>query len=83
MRAPPMRPWQNAVALVAVLIAAAALLPLAPGARVTLAVLAFGTVCVLLAMRLRAHAARRDAARVSGVYDRIARIREQRAKRGR
>jgi hypothetical protein len=76
-----MRPWQNAVALVAVLIAAAAMLPLAPGARVILAVVAFGIVCALLAMRLRAHAARRDAARISGVYDRIARIREQRTKR--
>lgn len=81
MRAPPMRPWQNMVALVAVLIAAAALLPLAPGARLILALIDVGIVCALLAMRVRAHAARRDAARVSGVYDRIERIREQRTKR--
>ena len=81
MRAPPMGRGQNALALVATLVAAAALLPLAARTRIVLVVVAFGIVFVLLAIRLRAHAARRDAARVSGVYDRIARIREQRTKR--
>lgn len=81
MRAPPMGRGQNVLALVATLIAAAALLPLEVRARIVLAGLAFGIIGVLLAIRLRAHSARREAERVSGVYDRIARIREQRTKR--
>lgn len=74
---------QNAFALMATLLAAGALLPLDGRVRVGLVALAFAMVFVLLVIRLRAHAARRDAARVSGVYDRIARIRAVRAKRGR
>ncbi len=81
MRAPPMRLWQNAVALAATLLAAGALLPLEPRVRLLCAGLAGAVIVALLAMRLHAHSARRDDARVSGVYDRIARIREERAKR--
>jgi membrane protein implicated in regulation of membrane protease activity len=83
MTAPPMRPWQNAVALAAILLAAGALLPLAPRIRIALAALAIAVILLLLGARLRAHAKRRDSARVDGTYQRIARIREQRASRRR
>jgi hypothetical protein len=71
------------VALAATLLAAGALLPLEPRVRLACAALAFAVILGLLVVRLRAHAARRDGARVSGVYDRIARIREERGKRRR
>jgi uncharacterized membrane protein len=71
---------QNAVALAATMLAAGALLPLEPRARIVLAGLAFAVILILLAVRLRAHAARRDRDRISGVYDRIERIRAQRGK---
>ena len=51
--------------------------------RLACAGLAFAVIVGLLAVRLRAHSARRDDARVSGVYDRIARIRDERGKRRR
>ncbi|GAC1659922.1 MAG: hypothetical protein NVS4B13_06400 [Candidatus Elarobacter sp.] len=76
-----MRPWQNVVALAATLLAAGALLPLAPHVRIGLAGLAGAVVVMLLGVRLRAHSARRDSARVAGVYNRIERIRADRAKR--
>ncbi|MEA2688351.1 MAG: hypothetical protein QOJ39_2591 [Candidatus Eremiobacteraeota bacterium] len=83
MAAPPMRLSQNAVALAATLLAAGALLPLEPRVRLLCAGLAFAVILVLLVVRLRAHSARRDDDRVTGVYDRIARIREERSKRRR
>jgi hypothetical protein len=73
--------WQNAMALLAVVLAAVALLPLAPGARVMCAGLAVAVIVTLLMVRLRAHRVRRDATAVAGVYDRIERIRADRAKR--
>ena len=42
-----------------------------------------GTALLLFAVRMRSHSARRDDARIGGVYDRIERIRDERAKRRR
>jgi hypothetical protein len=78
-----MRPWQNAVALAATLFAAGALLPIEPRIRLVLAGLAIVVILLLFAVRMRSHAARRDDARIGGVYDRIERIRDERAKRRR
>ena len=82
MNAPPMRPWQNALALAGVVFAAGALLPLRPEIRLFCAALAVATIVVLLLVRMRAHRARRDDARVADVYRRIERIRAGR-RRGR
>jgi hypothetical protein len=79
----PMRPWQNALALAATVLACGALLPLAPHVRIACAGLAFAVIVGVLVARLRMHAARRDDARASGVYDRIERIRAQRGARRR
>ncbi len=76
-----MRPWQNMVALAATVFLCGALLPLAPRVRVACAAFAFVVILGLFALRLRAHAVRRDDVRVGGVYDRIARIRSARTKR--
>jgi hypothetical protein len=76
-----MRPWQNAIALAATVLACGALLPLPPHLRIASAALAFAIIVMLLAARLRVHAARRTDARASGVYERIDRIRSDRAKR--
>jgi len=78
-----MRPWQNAIALAATVLACGALLPLPAHLRIGSAVLAFATIVALLVARLRVHAARRTDARTSGVYDRIERIRAERAERRR
>lgn len=64
--------------LAATLLAAGALLPLAPRVRLGFAALAVAVIVGLLVVRLRAHAARRRDARVDGVYDRIERIRRER-----
>lgn len=81
MNAPPMRPWQNAVALVATVLAAGALLPLAPPVRFLCAGLAGATIVVLLLARVRAHRVRRDQERVDDVYARIERMRADRIRR--
>jgi lysylphosphatidylglycerol synthetase-like protein (DUF2156 family) len=78
-----MRPWQNAIALAATVLACGALLPLAPHLRIASAVLAFAIIVLLLAARLRVHAARRNDTRASSVYDRIERIRAERGERRR
>jgi membrane protein CcdC involved in cytochrome C biogenesis len=78
-----MRPWQNAIALAATVLACGALLPLAPYLRFASAGLAFAIIVGLLAARLRLHAVRRSDARTSGVYDRIERIRAERGARRR
>jgi len=78
-----MRPWQNAVALAATVLACGALLPLAPHVRIGCAVLAFAIIVALLAARLRLHSVRRTDARSAGVYDRIERIRAERDERRR
>jgi hypothetical protein len=76
-----MRPWQNAVALVATLFAAGALLPLAPQFRLLCGGLAIATILALLWLRVRAHQVRRTDARVADVYTRIERIRDDRRRR--
>jgi hypothetical protein len=76
-----MRPWQNAVALVATLFAAGALLPLAPNLRLLCGGLAISIIVVLFVMRMRAHQVRRTDARVADVYTRIERIRGERGSR--
>ncbi len=79
---PPLRPWQNALALLGTLLAAGALLPLAPAVRAACGGLAIATIVLLLVVRLRAHRVRRDAARVGDVYARIERMRAERGRRG-
>jgi hypothetical protein len=76
-----MRPWQNAIALAATVLACGALLPLAPHVRIACAGLAFAIIVGLLAGRLRMHAVRRNDARAAGVYERIERIRAARGTR--
>ncbi len=83
MNVPPMRPWQNGIALGATVLACGALLPLAPHVRIACAGLAFAIIVGMLAARLRLHAARRNDARAAGVYDRIERIRADRGARRR
>ena len=83
MNVPPMRPWQNAIALGATVLACGALLPLAPQVRIACAGLAFAIIVGLLTARLRMHSVRRSDARASGVYDRIERIRTERDSRRR
>ena len=78
-----MRPWQNAAALVATILAAGALLPLEPRARLACAALAVASIVVLLVARLRAHTARRDDARTVGTRASIERIRAARDDRTR
>jgi hypothetical protein len=78
-----MRPWQNAIALGATVLACGALLPLAPYVRIGCAVLAFAIIVALLVGRLRMHATRRTDARSAGIYDRIERIRAERGERRR
>ncbi len=76
-----MRPWQNAVALLATVLAAGALLPLAPQVRLLCGGLAISTIVVLLVLRGRAHRVRRTDARVADVYSRIERMRTERTQR--
>ncbi len=78
-----MRPWQNAIALAATVLACGALLPLPPHLRIGSAALAFAIIVALLAARLRMHAVRRNDARSAGVYGRIERIRAERGARRR
>ncbi len=73
-----MRPWQNAVALLATVFAAGALLPLAPQYRLVCGGLAIATIVGLLVIRMRSHRVRRDSARVADVYTRIERMRAER-----
>ncbi len=78
-----MRPWQNAVALLATVLAAGALLPLAPHLRLLCACLAIATIVGLLVQRTRSHRVRRADARANDVYSRIERIRAERVQRKR
>jgi hypothetical protein len=82
MTAPPMRRWQNLLALLAVLLASGALLPIAPILRYACIGSAVGVIAAVLLVRLRAHG---PTNRPSGpdVYDRIAKIRADRERRRR
>lgn len=81
MNAPPMRTWQNLAALLAIVVAAGTLLPIAPPVRLLCAGLAGVLVVWLLAMRMRAHRVRRERDAVDEVYAKIARIRAARTRR--
>jgi hypothetical protein len=76
-----MRPWQNILALLATVVAAGTLLPLPAVVRVACAASAGVVVLLLLLARVRAHRVSRDRERVDGVYERIERIRADRARR--
>ncbi len=65
------------------MLAAGALLPLAPRLRFLLIGVAFASIVVLLVVRLRGHAALRRTARTSNTYERIERIRASRTRRPR
>lgn len=79
----PMRPWQNLLALLATVLAGIALLPVDGRVRLLCSVLAGSVICVMLLVRLRAHAARRSERRVEDVYGKIERIRARRGGRRR
>ena len=53
------------------MLAAGALLPFAPRVRFLLIGIAVAAILIVLVVRLRAHAAARDAARTSSTYERI------------
>jgi steroid 5-alpha reductase family enzyme len=78
-----MKRWENIVALAATVLAAGALLPIAPYQRFLCAGAAIVTLVVLCGVRLRAHIARRDAPGSSETYTRIERIRAARGPRRR
>ena len=75
-----MRPWQNLLALAGTLSAAAGLLPVQTGIRLSCVALACGAGALLLGLRLRAHGMRPDST-PDDVYERIARIRAARGRR--
>ena len=79
MNAPPMRPVENALAVVAAFLVAGALLPW--GLRVACAIGAAGIVVLLAVMRWRAHTARVQTRRTVGVYNRVERLRAERKTR--
>lgn len=81
MRATPMRPVQNALAIVATFLAAGALLPWSPRYRLTCAFAAAAIIFVLLALRLRSHARTVERASLGETQARIDRIRADRRKR--
>ncbi len=77
----PMRPWQNAMAIIATFLAAGALLPLSFRFRLTCALAAAAIMLLLLAMRFQAHASARKSVERADTLDRVAQIRAARAKR--
>jgi membrane protein implicated in regulation of membrane protease activity len=74
-----MRPWQNALAIIAGFFVAGALLPWS--LRLACALAAIGIVLLLLVFRLRAHATLRQKERVGDIEEKIARIRGSREQR--
>jgi hypothetical protein len=83
MRAPVMRRWENAAALTATVLAAAALLPLPAYPRLLCAGVAIAMLLVLLGMRLRAHAAGAQQPDASNAWSRLERLRSSRGRRRR
>lgn len=79
MIARPMRPWENALAVVAALLVAGALLPW--DLRLACALGAIGIVLLLGLMRTRAHRAGMAKARTANVYGQVERIRAARKER--
>lgn len=78
-----MKRWENLVGLVAIVLAAAALLPVPAPARIICAVLAVTTLFALCSLRLRAFLTRREPPKISDTYAKIERIRSARGPRRR
>jgi hypothetical protein len=74
-----MRPWQNALAIVAAFLVAGALLPWE--LRLACAVGAAGIVLLLLVFRIRSHRVVVTKRRTAGVYNQVERIRAGRKER--
>jgi hypothetical protein len=74
-----MRPWQNALAIVAAFLVAGALLPWE--LRLACAFGAIGIVLLLAVMRLRAHQTGMKKQRTASVYSQVERIRSARNQR--
>ena len=79
----PMRPWQNALAIIGGFLVAGALLPWSSRLRLTCAFGAIAIVFILLAARMSAHAKVRTRRSHDDAWSRIERIREERAARNR
>ena len=77
--ASPMRPWQNALAIVAAFLVAGALLPWE--LRLACALGAIGIVLLLLVFRLRSHRIGVTKKRTAGVYNQVERMRVARKDR--
>jgi hypothetical protein len=74
-----MRPWQNALAIVAAFLVAGALLPWP--LRLACAFGAIGIVLLLAVIRLHSHTTGMKKARTAGVYGQVERIRAARKER--
>lgn len=74
-----MRPWQNALAIVAAFLVAGALLPWE--LRLACAFGAIGIILILLVSRLRIRRAKEAKARTASVYGQVERIRAARRQR--
>jgi hypothetical protein len=77
----PMRPIQNAMAIIATFFAAGALLPWSPRFRLTCAFAAAALILILLVLRLKDHASQRVRQSDRDSAALIARIRADREKR--
>ncbi len=77
----PMRPWQNALAIVAGFLVAGSLLPWPARYRFACALAAIAIVLFLLALRLSAHAKQRATRSTDAAESAIERIRADRAAR--
>ena len=75
----PLRPWQNALAIIAAFFVAGALLPWE--GQVACAVAAIGIVLLLGVIRMGSHTTKLKKAHTASVYDRIAHLRAERSKR--
>jgi hypothetical protein len=74
-----MRPWQNALAIIAAFLVAGALLPWE--LRLACAFGAAGIVLLLFVFRIRSHRVRTDRKRTANVYSQVDRIRAERTTR--
>jgi hypothetical protein len=75
----PMRPWENALALVAAFLVAGALLPW--DLRLACALGAIGIIVLMLLIRIRSHQIVVTKKRTAGVYGQIDRLRAERKER--
>jgi hypothetical protein len=79
MTVTPMRPWQNALAIIAGFLVAGALLPW--DLKLACALGAIGIVLLLFVMRIRSHSAGIAKKRTAGVYTQIEHLRAARKDR--